>query len=96
MADYALSRKADADIQEIASYSVRNWSLARAEAYILRLHEAFQRLAESPHLGRNIDELRKGYFRYEHESHVVFYKHSGRGILIVRVLHKSMDVKRHL
>jgi plasmid stabilization system protein ParE len=47
---YTLSRKADADVQDIAEESVKRWGLARAEQYILALHEAFERLAKFPNL----------------------------------------------
>jgi len=55
LAKYALSEAAASDVEEIAGYSVSNWSLARAERYILDLHRAFERLADLPGLER--DEL---------------------------------------
>jgi plasmid stabilization system protein ParE len=37
---YVLTRKADADIEAIAWFSLEQWGAARAEAYVLGLHEA--------------------------------------------------------
>jgi toxin ParE1/3/4 len=93
---YTLSRKADADVQDIAEESVKRWGLARAEQYILALHEAFERLAKFPNLGRDASEIRPGYLRMESGSHSVFYRKTKSGVLIVRVLHERMDFKRHL
>jgi toxin ParE1/3/4 len=96
MGSYALSGKADSDILQIARDSVKQWGLARAEEYVLGLHQAFQRLAEFPDMGRDASHLRTGYMRMESMSHVVFYRKIESGILIVRILHNRMDFVRHL
>ncbi len=57
---------------------------------------AFNRLAEMPRMGRSIDYVRIGYFRFEHARHAIFYVILKGGIRIVRVLHASMDPQRHL
>jgi toxin ParE1/3/4 len=46
--------------------------------------------------GRKEDELAPGLRRFEYQSHIVFYVPKDKGVRIVRVLHQSMDVKRHL
>ena len=96
MGSYALSQKADDDILHIARASMQQWGLARAERYILSLHEAFERLADFPDMGRNVDDIRPGYLRIENASHAIFYHKTETGILIVRVLHERMDFTRHL
>ena len=75
---------------------MKRWGLARAEQYIHALHEAFERLAEFPNLGRDASDIRPGYLRMGSGSHSVFYRKTERGILIVRVLHERMDFSRHL
>ena len=35
-----------------------------------------------------------GLRRMEHKSHVIFYEKTGDGIMIVRILHKSMEPQR--
>jgi toxin ParE1/3/4 len=97
MADYRLSGKADEDLTEIYRFSLERFGRARANAYLLALEERFTFLAENPALGHNIDMIRKGYFRYEHVSHSIFYTRKNAGtIIIVRVLHNSMDAPRHM
>jgi toxin ParE1/3/4 len=96
MGSYVLSGKADADVQSIAEESVKRWGLARAEKYILALHETFQRLADFPNIGRDASHIRAGYMRIESASHAVFYRKTESGVLIVRILHERMDFERHL
>jgi plasmid stabilization system protein ParE len=38
----------------------------------------------------------RGYLRYKSGSHTIFYRATGRGIYVVRVLHQSMNHERHL
>ena len=96
MSSYTLSGEADADIEGIAQDSLQRWGLAHTEKYILGFHEAFQRLAEFPDIGRNASYIRSGYMRMETASHSVFYRKTEGGLLIVRVLHQRMDFARHL
>jgi toxin ParE1/3/4 len=91
-----LSGKADADIENIAESSLRQWGIAQAEEYILGLHETFQMLVEFPDLGRDAGHIRPGYRKTESASHSVFYRKAEEDILIVRVPHQRMDFGRHL
>ena len=56
----------------------------------------FTALAENPLLGRSAEELAPNLGRFAHGSHVVFYEPREGGVLIVRVLHESMDATSHL
>ncbi|MCB1950344.1 MAG: type II toxin-antitoxin system RelE/ParE family toxin, partial [Nitrosomonas sp.] len=47
----------------------------------------------NPLLGRRCDSIRKGYFRFEYVSHVIFYRQEKNFIIISRVIHQSRDVK---
>lgn len=96
MARFELSEAADRDLTDIYRYSYRQFGADQADAYLFGLEECFARLAQFPELGRSIAYLRRGYFRFEHASHTVFYVRSGEGIRVVRVLHERMDPERHL
>lgn len=96
MPRYTLTGKADSDIQNIAETSIAQWGLHRAEAYILTLHDALQRLADFPDIGRNAHHIRPGYLQSESGSHTIFYRTAEDGIIIVRILHERMNFKRHL
>ena len=97
MADYLLSVKADEDLTDIYRFSYERFGEAKADAYLFSLEECFQHLSENPALGHRMDMIRAGYFRYEHISHSIFYtRKNAHNILIVRVLHNSMDSKQHI
>lgn len=96
MADYKFSKAAERDIKNILDYSYCTFGEKVAEKYFIDLKKCLQILSDNPYIGINSDSLRKGYFRHPHQSHVIFYKLKTNGIYIVRILHKSMDIKRHL
>ncbi len=75
---------------------MKKWGFARSEIYIMGLHETFERLAEFPDMGRNVDHIRAGYMQMESGRHAIFYRKIESSILIVRVLHERMDFVRHL
>ena len=96
MADYVLSNKADGDLTEIYLYSHRTFGEAKADAYFLSLCDCLQALADNPRLGRSAGVIRPGLFCHPHGRHIVFYMVEETGILVVRVLHDSMDIPRHV
>ena len=44
-------------------------------------------------MGRACDDIREGYRKFPHGGHVIYYRQSGEEeLLIVRILHMTMDV----
>lgn len=95
MAAYSLSGKAVSDLDGIYEFTILNFGLEQAQAYLLGLHERFQILADNPGVGRSAVQLAPELRRHEYQSHVVFYIPKEKGTLILRVLHSRMDAKRH-
>ncbi len=87
MSDYRLSGKADDDLGGIYLYSYRHFGETKADEYLLALAERFFMLAEQPHLGKQIDYIRDGYRRFDHESHAIFYQITDFVVQIMRILH---------
>ncbi|MGI9434948.1 MAG: type II toxin-antitoxin system RelE/ParE family toxin [Geminicoccaceae bacterium] len=96
MADYELSNEAENDVVDIGRFTINRWGLAQADDYIVGLHDTLGLLADSPRLGRSIDDLREGYRRHEYKSHSIFYQLQSDGIRVIRILHQRMDPERHL
>ena len=96
MAGYRLTPKAADDLDGIYEYTITNFGLGQARDYLNGPHRRFGDLAERPALGRGADRLAPELRRYPYRSHVVFYMLENEGVLIVRVLHESMDAPRHL
>jgi toxin ParE1/3/4 len=95
MPEYRLSARAAGDIAGIADYTIEQFGVNQARRYRDGLETCFSALAENPLLGRSTEELAPNLKRFEHGSHVVFYQARERGVLIVRVLHESMDAPSH-
>lgn len=97
MARYILSKGAQKDIVGIADYTIENFGIKQARKYRDGLISCFEDLSKSPERGRlylhKDDTL---LMRYRHKSHIVFYKRTNQGILIIRVLGERMDFIRHL
>ena len=97
MAEYVISELAANDLREIADYTRRMWSEEQAERYLRMLFGELARLAECPFVGRSYDEYRVGLRGRSCGKHVVLYRVLSRNkVRIVRVLHKRMDLPRHL
>jgi toxin ParE1/3/4 len=90
LSSYRIGPKAVTDMTAIFDYTVDHWGWRQADAYVDKLSECFQLLADTPGLGRSSDLIASGIRRFEQGSHVVFYKEANSGIEILRVLHQSM------
>ena len=93
---YKLSKKAEQDLFEIWDYTATKWSEYQADNYLQTIHSAITLLEDNPKIGVSRETLQTGYRCYYQEKHVIFYRKFSYGIKIVRVLHQSMDVDKHL
>jgi toxin ParE1/3/4 len=97
MSKFVLSSKAKADLIKIAKYTQITWGFPQRNDYLKVLDYTFHLLADEPELGINCDYIREGYSKYPQASHVIYFKeYKHNQTLIVRILHKSMDVNSAL
>jgi toxin ParE1/3/4 len=88
--------QAEADYFGIYAYTYENFGEEQAEKYTSGLLDAFDLIAEHTLIGRDIGHIRAGYYRYEHESHTIYYRKDESGVAIVRILGAKQDPLRHL
>ena len=93
---YALTEEATKDIQGILESSIEEFGIERTERYYISLKECLDLLTLNPDMGNNAEDILPNYLRFPHEGHIIFYKISSASILIVRILHKRMDAKKHM
>ena len=93
---FKLSNKASDDLDNILDYSIINFGVEHTISYHQSLEKCFEMLDTNPDLGTSIDSIRPDYLYFGHRSHSIFYKKIEKDILIIRLLHKSMDVPQHL
>lgn len=92
---YNLSEKSGTDIDAILDYSFINFGTEAMLKYHKSLEKCFVILEKNPDLGMKIEHIHHDYWCFQHHAHLIFYKKRTQGILIIRILHKSMDAKRH-
>ena len=95
MSEYRLRPRAIADLDEIWDYTIRTWSEAQAERYLVGLRDALAVLKDQPELGRSRNDLHPGLRVSNYSRHLIFYVREEWGIDVVRVLHGSQDVRAH-
>ena len=96
MQAYVFTDKAERDLEKIVDFTVKHWSKSQAVKYIDGLEELAQTLADNPGIGVLRDGLSTGLFSFPYQSHILYYIKNSRGIVIVRVLHASMDSANNL
>lgn len=93
---FQLTNTAYADLKSIAEYTQTTWGIEQRREYLSRLDQSFHMIAENVGIGRNCDHIREGYYSRPVGKHLVFYRVENETVMIVRILHQSMDVDRQL
>ena len=93
---YQLTEEADRDVEEILTYSVKNFGVTQTQHYFEALKKCIELLADNPNMGYSAEDILPEYLRFPHESHIIFYKSLSSSILVVRILHERMDPNLHL
>ena len=89
-----LSRRAQADLDDIRDFSAGRFGPEQAIVYLDGIEQIFRRILDFPEIGplHSIGGARS----YPAGEHRVYYEQAGDRVLVLRVLHKRMDVGRHL
>lgn len=93
---YKLTETAANDIENILSHSITEFGLQQAENYYANLSRCLTLLGENPAIGVDASDIRRGYRRFPHQSHVIFYIQDNTDILVIRTLHQQMDAVRNI
>ena len=96
MANYHLSKLADKDIANIASYTIQRFGINQARLYRDGLFKALEIIAEYPLIGSDQGHIKKNIRRFVHEFHSIYYRIDTNGIFIFRILGPGEDPLRNL
>lgn len=91
-----LTEIARADLVSIRRYSTRTWGQDRTGKYMDALRDTLKGLVRGTVVTRDRDDLKPGVLMATSGRHSIFFETGESRILIVRVLHDSMDYRRHL
>jgi len=92
---YVLSPMAEGDLEDIWTYTARDWSVEQAVTYTNDIINMFEEIAAGKRDGRPV-LVRAGYRKTLIGRHAIYFQVHGEVIGIIRILHQSMDVERHL
>jgi toxin ParE1/3/4 len=98
MPPYELTPAAEADLEEIAEYTLREWGVEQQMRYAELLEAGFRHIADGSTISRQFSERYPQVLVTRCEHHYVFYI-MPEGITIPRiiaVLHKRMDMLARL
>lgn len=56
----------------------------------------FEMIADFPLIGSEQSQIKKNVRRHVYESHAIYYRIDGKGIIILRILGPGEDPLRHL
>ncbi len=94
---FILRQLAEQDLEVIWLYSLEQWGIQQADAYIHSLTNRFLWLSEQPLLGKRRDDIKKTYYSFPEGEHVIFYKvRTDKQIDIIGIPHHSMDIVSHI
>ena len=96
MRDIHLSEAAKSDLVDIWVETDRQWGAAQADRYLDDIERALKGLIANLHMGSDCSDLLQGARKLITGRHLIFYEVDLDRIFVIRVLHQSMDVPRHL
>lgn len=91
-----LSPAAEDDLSAIWDYSLARWGRAQAKAYVTVIRGRAEGLASGTVAARKADAVRPGYVVATAGSHHLWCRMTDDSVLVMRILHQSMDVNRQL
>jgi toxin ParE1/3/4 len=91
-----LTEIARADLASIRRYSTRTWGRDQTSKYMDALRDTMKGLIRGTMVTRTRDDLRPAVQMASSGRHSIFFEADESRILVVRVLHNSMDYRRQL
>ncbi|WP_376985951.1 type II toxin-antitoxin system RelE/ParE family toxin [Bosea sp. R86505] len=87
MAEFALTKRAEADLYDLALFGLERFGERQVEAYLAEFDHVFRLLANQPRMGRKAEAIAPGVRRHEHRSHVILDEEAASGVRILAVVH---------
>lgn len=96
MPPFLLTSAARKDVIDIGRFTTEKWGRRQRDKYPKQLDDAFRLLARQPEIGRDAEDIKPGYKKFSQGSHIIFYRAGTESkIVVIRILHNSMDVEQH-
>lgn len=96
MREVILRPDAEADIEDVADYTIGQWGHEQARKYVAELRRATEALAVSALCHPLCDSVHPGLRRKRSGMHHIYYLVSGEFVEILKVIHVQCDPGLHL
>ncbi len=97
MRPYELTKDAEADLEEIARYTIEEWGETQAESYLEKISQCFKNIATNKVSSRTFSKKFPDARITRCEHHYIFYFYpEGAKPIIFAVLHERMDMLNRL
>ncbi|MHB1655765.1 MAG: type II toxin-antitoxin system RelE/ParE family toxin [Burkholderiales bacterium] len=96
MAEYRLTPATEYDLETVWTHTAQQWGVGQVNRYTDILTATFTELAQAPKSAPACDQIRPGYRRRSVERHMIYFRITAYGIVIVRILHDRMDAPHYL
>ncbi len=97
MRPYLLTAAARKDLIHIGRFTTEKWGKRQRDKYLKQFDGAFKLLSRQLEIGRDANDIKPEYKKFSQGSHVIFYRAGAESqIVVIRILHNSMDVEQHL
>ena len=84
------------DLRAIRAYTLEHWGPEQEQLYLDSLWAKFAEILDAPGKWRRRNDLFPGCQIAAQGKHVVLFRIQGSVLQIVRILHGSMDLQRHV
>lgn len=96
MLELRIKPEAENDLVLIFEYTVKSWGLLQAEKYQDELYAGMISVQKQEALGKEYPYANMSYRKIYVNRHLIFYRLEESECVVVRILHDSMDIKKHL
>ncbi len=91
-----ISGPAKLDLGRIGDDTRHAWGAAQKRKYLGQIKGGFKAVRDTPGIGIRREDIRNGLRARSVQKHVIFYRETKSEVVIVRVLHQSMNPELHL
>ncbi|MCX7108589.1 MAG: type II toxin-antitoxin system RelE/ParE family toxin [Proteobacteria bacterium] len=90
-----LSPQAEEDFADILQYTLEMWGEAQVYTYRAVLDKALLTIQQHPQIGHDCPELSAAHRIFPAGRHLIIYRVGDATVLVSRILHERMDIRRH-
>jgi len=94
--NYILTEEAREDLRLLTLYGLEHFGLLKTNEYLDYLEDRLEMICLYPKIGRMDSRIVPAVWRFDVQSHTIFYDIRHDDIRVLRILHKSADFLSHL